>query len=145
MGLAGCTTVSSVPPPDNARSRPALAPDAGARPSAHREPAGAPSGKAALVRTGGAHPDRRPSAAAPTRHPGPDRASAAAPRPRAVAPAAPPGGHHGPERRTPVRRPAPRPRPAAPPSAAARMREMCRQADGVAEPRIVRLCHDTFG
>ncbi|MFJ4522036.1 hypothetical protein ACIP4Y_14025 [Streptomyces sp. NPDC088810] len=144
MGLAGCTTVSSVPPPDTARSRPSLAPDTVVRPSVPQEPVRAPSGKAALVRTGRAHPDKHRSAA-PRRQPGPVGVPVAAPRSRAVAPAAPPVRHPRPERRPPVRRPARRPRPVPRPPAAARMRDLCRQADGVAEPPIVRLCHDTFG
>ncbi|MEU6593972.1 hypothetical protein ABZ923_32975 [Streptomyces sp. NPDC046881] len=144
MGLAGCTTVSSVPPPDTARSRPSLTPGTVVRPSVLQEPLRAPSGKSALVRTGRARPDGHRAATAP-RRPGPVRVPAAAPRPRAAVPAPPPVRHPRPERRTPARRPAPRPRPASRPPAAARMRELCRQADGVADPRIVRLCHDAYG
>ncbi|WP_234317280.1 hypothetical protein [Streptomyces sp. NRRL WC-3744] len=139
--VAGCTTVSSVPPPDAARPRRSLAPDTAVRPSVLQEPVAAPSGYAALVRTG--HGPR--SSAGPRRGhrtgPGPVPASP----PRAVAPAAPPVRHPRPEHRTPVRRPVRRPRPASRPPAAVRMRDLCRQADGVTTPEIARLCHDTFG
>lgn len=143
MGLAGCTTVSPVPPPDAARTRPSLAPGTAVRPSVLQDPVRAPSDKAALVRTGPSHPAEHRSAGAPGRRPGSVRAPAAGPRPRAVAPAAPPERHPR-RRRPPGRHPAPRPRPATRPPTAA-MRDLCRQADGVAEPRIVRLCHDTYG
>ncbi|WP_234335771.1 hypothetical protein [Streptomyces sp. NRRL S-1022] len=142
LGLAGCTTVSSAP--DTARSRPSLAPGAAVRPSVLQEPLRAPSGTSALVRTGRARPGEHRAATAPGRT-GPVRGPVAAPRPRAAAPAAPPVRHPRPGRRTPVRRHAPRPRPAPRLPADARMRDLCRQADGVADARIVRLCHDTFG
>ncbi|KMS88337.1 hypothetical protein ACZ91_26685 [Streptomyces regensis] len=135
MTVAGCTTVSSVPPPDAARPRRSLAPDTAVRPSVLQEPVAAPSGYAALVRTG--HGPRRSHRTGPGPVP-------AAP-PRAVAPAAPPVRHPRPEHRTPVRRPVRRPRPASRPPAAVRMRDLCRQADGVTTPEIARLCHDTFG
>ncbi|MFG3009731.1 hypothetical protein ACGFZB_04600 [Streptomyces cinerochromogenes] len=147
MGLAGCTTVSSAPAPapDAARPRQSLAPDTAVRPSVIQEPLREPSGKAALVRTGHAHRNRPGPGAAPRRNPGAGRAPVPAPPPRAVTPAAPPARHPRPERRPPVRRPAPRPRPAPRQPPTDHMRELCRQADGVAAPGIVKLCHDTFG
>ncbi|MET8563692.1 hypothetical protein ABZV75_25060 [Streptomyces flaveolus] len=135
--VAGCTTVSSGPPPETARPRRSLVADTAVRPSVVQEPVAVPSGYAALVRTG--HGPR--SSAGPRRRPGPVPAAP----PRAVAPAAPPVRHPRPERRTPVRRPVRRPRPAFRPPAAVRMRDLCRQAEGVTTPEIARLCHDTFG
>ncbi|MFE1198920.1 hypothetical protein ACFW6E_40345 [Streptomyces olivaceoviridis] len=139
--VAGCTTVSSGPVPDAARPRRSLAPDAVVRPPVPQEPAGTPSGDAALVRTG--HGPR--SSAGPRRSTGTGRAPVPAAPPRAVAPAAPPVRHPRPARRTPVRHPVRRPRPASRPPAAVRMRDLCRQADGVTTPEIARLCHDMFG
>ncbi|WP_229896025.1 hypothetical protein [Streptomyces cinerochromogenes] len=142
MGLAGCTTVSSAPAPDAAHPRQSLAPATAVRPSVLQEPLREPSGKAALVRTGHAHRNRPGPAAAPRRNPGPGRAPVSAPPRRA---AAPPARHPRPERRPPARRPAPRPRPAPRKPPTDQMRALCRQADGVAAPGIVKLCHDTFG
>ncbi|MEV5387626.1 hypothetical protein [Streptomyces sp. NPDC052721] len=139
--VAGCTTVSSDPLPDAARPRRSLAPDTVVRPSVVHEPVAAPSGHAALVRTG--HGPR--SSAGPRRSSGTGRGPVSAAPPRAVAPAAPPVRHPRPERRSPVRHPVRRPRPASWPPAAAHMRDLCRQADGVTTPEVARLCHDTFG
>ncbi|MEW2288127.1 hypothetical protein [Streptomyces sp. NPDC047841] len=137
--VAGCATVDPVP--DTARPRRSLAPDTVVRPSVLQEPVRAPSGHAALVRTG--HGPR--SSAGPRRNPGTGRVPVPAAPPRAVAPAAPPVRRPRPERRGPVRHPVRRPRPASRPPAAVRMRDLCRQADGVTTPEIARLCHDTFG
>ncbi|WP_245231998.1 hypothetical protein [Streptomyces lavenduligriseus] len=64
----------------------------------------------------------------------------AAPRPPPAAPAPQPRA----KRRPPVRHQAPRPRTASRPPAAV-MRDLCRRADGVAAPEIVRLCRETYG
>ncbi|WP_258056011.1 hypothetical protein [Streptomyces sp. Ru62] len=139
--VAGCTTVSSAPGPDAARPRRSPAPDTVVRPPVLQEPAEVPSGHAALVRTG---PGPR-SSAGPRRRPATGRQPVPAAPPRAVVPAAPPVRRPRPERRAPVRGPVRRPRPASRPPAAVRMRDLCRQADGVTTPEIARLCHDTFG
>ncbi|MDN3262111.1 hypothetical protein QWJ26_20305, partial [Streptomyces sp. CSDS2] len=47
-------------------------------------------------------------------------------------------------KRRPPARPAPRPRTASHPPAVV-MRDLCRRADGVAAPEIVRLCRETYG
>ncbi|MFH9673029.1 hypothetical protein ACH4L5_12295 [Streptomyces sp. NPDC017405] len=137
VSVAGCTTVS-----------PAAPPDAGARRAQTSGPAATPSGLpapvresrsgAALVRTGHGGPDR--AARPPRDSASHDRPAPAGP-PRATIPAAPRARAERPERRAPVRQRLPRPRP----SAAARMRDLCRRADGMASPAIVRLCRDTFG
>ncbi|WP_225811209.1 hypothetical protein [Streptomyces spinosus] len=138
--VAGCTTVDPGPAPDAARPRRSLAPGTVVRPPVPQEPVRVPSGHAALVRTG--HGPR--SSAGARRNPGTGRVPAPAAPPRAVAPAAPPVRHPRPERRRPVRHPDRRPRPVSRPPAV-RMRDLCRQADGVTAPEIARLCHDTFG
>ncbi|MEW2515199.1 hypothetical protein [Streptomyces sp. NPDC046870] len=139
--VAGCTSVDPGPAPGAARARRTLAPGTAVRPSVLQEPVRTPSGYAALVRTG--HGPR--ASAGPRRNPGTGRAPVPAVPPRVVAPAAPPVRHPRPERRRPVRHPDRRPRPASRPPAAVRMRDLCRQADGVTAPEIARLCHDTFG
>ncbi|MBL1084536.1 hypothetical protein JK359_21635 [Streptomyces actinomycinicus] len=146
MSVAGCTTVPSgpVPDPDPAHRSSAPVPEVTA--PVVPAPAAVPSGTAVLVRTGAGHPEERRPGAVPGRGVEPGHRAAPAAPPRASAPAAsaraarhphPPSRPHG-------RRPAPRPRPA-PRTPATGMRDLCRRADGVAAPDIVRLCHDTFG
>lgn len=141
MSVAGCTTVSSAQAPDTARSRRFLVPDAAVRPSVLTAPVSEPAGHAALVRTGPERTHRPRPAAAPRRGPVPVRAARLVPPPRTAAPAAPPVRHPRPQRRPPARHPVPRPRP----TATVGMRDVCREADGVAAPEIVQLCHDVFG
>ncbi|MGV9757930.1 hypothetical protein ACWDUC_19175 [Streptomyces tricolor] len=145
MSVAGCTTVSSAPAPDAARPRHSLAPGTAVRPSVLQEPVREPHGQAALVRTGHAHREKPGATAPPRRAPGPVRRPVPAAPPRAAAPAAPPARRPRPEHRPPARHPAPRPRPASRPPAAVHMRDLCRRADGVAAPEIVRLCRDAWG
>ncbi|WP_307787266.1 MULTISPECIES: hypothetical protein [Streptomyces] len=140
MSVAGCTTVSSRPTPGAAPER-----HPAARPSVLQAPPREPSARAALVRTGHGRPAGHGTAAEHTRNPGPGRRRVPATPPRAQAPAAPPVLRHRPERPPVRRRPAPRPRPASRRPAVTHMRDLCRQADGVAAPEIARLCHDTYG
>ncbi|MFF7091136.1 hypothetical protein ACFY9A_01910 [Streptomyces rubradiris] len=140
VSVAGCTTVDPAPHPGAAGSRRPLPPDAAARPSALRAPVSEPDTGAALVRTGDGHPGRPPGTAARTRGPASGGGPApAAPRTAPDAPAPQPRG-----KRRPPAHPAPRPRTASRPPAVV-MRDLCRRADGVAAPEIVRLCHETYG
>ncbi|MGW8697937.1 hypothetical protein ACWGOK_13590 [Streptomyces eurythermus] len=140
VSVAGCTTVNPAPQPGAAGSRRPLPPDAETRPSALRAPVSEPATGAALVRTGDRHSDR-PGPAARTRESASGGGPApAAPRTTPAAPAPQPRA----KRRPPVRHQAPRPRTASRPPAAV-MRDLCRRADGVAAPEIVRLCRETYG
>ncbi|MFF1403921.1 hypothetical protein [Streptomyces sp. NPDC058294] len=149
VSVAGCTTVRPGALPDPARSQRPFAPDAAAAPSAVRAPLSPPSGPAALVRTGPGHREAHAPAAAPERKAAPGSRTApvrgAMPAvPRRAWPTAPRAHHPRPWRRSPVRHPAPRPRHVHRPPME-RMRDVCRRADGVAAPDIVRLCHATYG
>ncbi|MFH9401150.1 hypothetical protein [Streptomyces sp. NPDC017638] len=139
VSVAGCTTVTPGPDPAPAGSRRALPPNAPAVPSVLRAPAGDPADRAALVRTGKGHPDR-PGPAARTRGPASGAPASAAPPPAAAPPARAPRAEHRPS----GRHPAPRPRTVSRPPAAV-MRDLCRRADGVAAPEVVRLCRKTYG
>ncbi|MFF5327928.1 hypothetical protein [Streptomyces rubradiris] len=139
VSVAGCTTVDPAPHPGAAGSRRALPPDAAARPSVPRTPASEPAAGAALVRTGDGPPGR-PGPAARTR--GPVSGGGPAPAVPRTAPAAPAPQPRA--KRRPPAGPAPRPRTASRPPAAV-MRDLCRRADGVAAPEIVRLCRETYG
>ncbi|MFJ7151460.1 hypothetical protein ACIQVT_25250 [Streptomyces sp. NPDC100445] len=148
VSVAGCTTVRPGALPDAARSQRPFAPDAAVTSSALDVPLSPPTGPAALVRTGPGHGKEHAPAAAPERSGAPRGDSAPA---RVVVPAAPhrvrpaPRAHRPhPRRRAAVRHRAPHFRPAHRPPTE-RMRELCRRADGVAAPDVVRLCHATYG
>ncbi|MFF8732390.1 hypothetical protein ACF073_38910 [Streptomyces sp. NPDC015171] len=143
ISAAGCTTVSSAPAPGPAPRSPAAGPVV--RPTVLRAPVKEPSAYAALVRTGRDRPAGPAEPAAPGRGRRPAPALVPPAPSRAAAPAAPPVRHPRPERRTPVRRPAQRRGPAARPAATLTMRDLCGQADGLAAPGVVQLCHDAFG
>ncbi|MFC5654794.1 hypothetical protein [Streptomyces nogalater] len=141
VSVAGCTTVNPAPHPGAAGSRRALPPDAPGRPSVLQVPVSEPATEEALVRTGDGRPDRPAPAA---RTPAPAFGGGPAPAaPGRVTPAVPAPLPRA-ERRAPARHPAPHRRTASRPPAAV-MRDLCRQADGVAAPEIVRLCHETYG
>ncbi|MFF4710535.1 hypothetical protein ACFY2V_03880 [Streptomyces eurythermus] len=140
VSVAGCTTVNPAPRPKAAGSRHALPPDAEARPSPLRAPVSEPGTGAALVRTGDRH-SGRPGPASRTRGSASGGGPApAAPRTTPAAPAPRPRA----ERHPAVRRPVPGPRTVSRPPAAV-MRDLCRRADGVAAPGVVRLCRETYG
>ncbi|MEV4336874.1 hypothetical protein [Streptomyces sp. NPDC049590] len=141
VSVAGCTIVNPGSHPAPAGSRRALPSGAAAGPSVLRAPVSDPATGAALVRTGDKRPGR-PGPAARTPGPASARGPAAAGSSRA-APSAP-APHPRAKRRSPVRHPVPRPRTASRPPTAV-MRDLCRRADGVAAPEIVRLCRETYG
>ncbi|WP_225827453.1 hypothetical protein [Streptomyces naphthomycinicus] len=151
VSVAGCTVVSSAPTPESVPVRRSPVPETAARPSVLQDPVREPSARAALVRTGQGH-THESGAASVSRHGArPGRGPVPAPPPRRAAAAAPPvrsprpARHTRPGHRPPAHRQAPRARPASRPPAAISMRDLCRQADGVAVPELVRLCHAGFG
>ncbi|MFB7012336.1 MULTISPECIES: DUF6884 domain-containing protein [unclassified Streptomyces] len=138
----GCVSVSSTdgkaPGP---RPRPTASVSASTTPSAASFTQG--PAREGLVRTGPG-PSRPPSSAAPRRRAAP---SAARPAP-AARPAVPPQGPRARPPAPPRRavRP-PRRRPHRPPSTAPgySMRDVCRAAQDVTDPRLASLCRSTYG
>jgi hypothetical protein len=163
LGASGCTTVAPAPlGVHDHRPVPRASFGASTAPPM-RAPAHQPSGHSALVRTrrhlepARQRPQVRPeqrgrAPVAPPRDsaaPGGSAPRLAARRPAAQPPA--PGRAERPAPRErprhvrPPSRPEPRPKPVPPQPDADRMRELCRQAEGIAAPGVVNLCHSHFG
>jgi hypothetical protein len=150
LGAPGCTTVA----PDSVvvdDLRPASpAPVRASGPAPERVTAHQPSGHSALVRTRRhLEPARHQPEVGPERQ---RRTPPASPHDTAPRPAVPPPGLPNAERprpqpqyTRPSSRPAPRPRPVRPQPGPDQMRDLCRQAEGVAAPGVVSLCHQHFG